>query len=305
MAKVITAPKMTADGVVQALKNDLIRDEYFPGGLFYVELEAPSANRRVDALWVEKFTGKTVGYEIKVSRQDLIHELRQPDKCDPWKRFCDQWWLVVGDPSIIAGMEDEIPADWGICTPPTASNRRMMTVLRPAPKLTPVDKTPLLGKLAGVVGRDIADAQMKKLNSESHERGLLDQLQKLRNELHQAGITEQGANESEVVRRALSIANENLGHRSIYRTYGLRNEEMLDTEAQKLAEFFTHVHIAKMIDEDILKAAQDRAEALENVMRTAVEPLRKHWRTGSILKQVDEIIAKRPANEGTLFEVQP
>lgn len=34
--------KTTARDVLQALRNDLVRDEYNPGGMFYAELEAPS-----------------------------------------------------------------------------------------------------------------------------------------------------------------------------------------------------------------------------------------------------------------------
>lgn len=295
--------KTTAHDVLQALRHDLIRDDYFPGGLFYAELQAPSADRRIDALWVEKFSGKVLGYEIKVTRQDLMAELAQPEKCDPWKRYCDQWWLAVGDPAIIAGLEDQIPEDWGICTPPTAANRRKMTVLRPAPKLASVDKTPLLGKIAGVAGRDIADAQMKQRNAESHEERLRADIRQLQAALHDAGATKESATIADLVRRALDIANEKLRHPQIFNTWSLGIEERMAEESENLAEVLMHAHLSIEADKDMLKAAQDRAEAVERVFRESLEPLRKGWRSGNMLKKVDELMAER-RDAATLFEVE-
>ena len=297
---------MSAHDVLQALRHDLIRDDYFPGGLFYAELQAPSADRRIDALWVEKFSGKVIGYEIKVSRQDLLAELAQPDKCDPWKRYCNQWWLAVGDPSLVAGLEDQIPEDWGICTPPTAANRRKMTVLRPAPKLVPVDKTPLLGKIAGVVGRDIADARMKQRNAESQEERLRTEIRQLQAALREAGVTKESATMTDLVRRALDIATDKLSYGSyIFNQYKLDREDGLAEEAERLAELLMHAHLSLEVDKDLLREATDRAETMERLFREAVEPLRKGWRSGTILKKVDALLAERPTPaEGTLFEVE-
>lgn len=297
---------MTAHDVLQALRHDLVRDDYFPGGLFYAELQAPSADRRIDALWVEKFSGKVIGYEIKVTRQDLLAELRQPEKCDPWKRYCDHWWLAVGDPSLVAGLEDQIPEDWGICTPPTAANRRKMTVLRPAPKLVPVDKTPLLGKIAGVVGRDVAEAHMRKRNAEAREEQQRSEIMQLQAALREAGATQESATMAELVRRALDIATDKLGsHSSIFRRFKLDREEGLVEEAENLATVLLHAHLALEVNKDLLQEATDRAETMERLFSQAVELLRKGWRTGRILKKIDQLLAEQPAPvEATLFEIE-
>lgn len=136
-----------AHQVLKALENDLIRDEFRPTGLFLTEIQAPNSDRRADAIWMTARTARITGYEVKVSRSDLKAELRDPTKCEPWLKYCDQWWLVVGDETILIGLMDEIPEDWGICTPPTSPNRRMMKVIREAPMLAPADKAPVLGKL--------------------------------------------------------------------------------------------------------------------------------------------------------------
>ncbi|UAV84810.1 hypothetical protein BV113_00160 [Glutamicibacter phage BIM BV-113] len=296
---------MKANQVLQALKHDLIRDDHFPGGLFYAELQAPSADRRIDALWVEKFSGKVIGYEIKVTRQDLLAELAQPEKCDPWKRYCDHWWLAVGDPSLVAGLEDQIPEDWGICTPPTAANRRKMTVLRPASKLTPVDKTPLLGKIAGVVGRDVAEAHMRKRNAESHEERLCADIRQMQAALRQAGATKESMNIGDLVRRALDIANDKLVHPSLFNSYNLSSEEGMSEEAENLAQVLMHAHLAIELDKDLLREAKYRSEAVDRALKAAVKPLRDDWRAGSLLKKVDALLAERPSPvEETLFEVE-
>lgn len=52
------------------------------------------------------------GFEIKVSRYDWVKELRNPEKADDIAKFCDFWWLVVGDESIVH--DGELPPTWGL-----------------------------------------------------------------------------------------------------------------------------------------------------------------------------------------------
>ena len=151
----------TAKSVLAALRTDKIRDEYRPSGLLLSEIQAPNSDRRADAIWMSARTAVISGYEIKVTRQDLLSELRDPTKCEPWLKYCDYWWLAVGHASIVDGLMDQIPADWGVCTPPTSPTRRMFTVLRDAPKLVPADKGPVLGKLVSHQAYKAIDQQQK------------------------------------------------------------------------------------------------------------------------------------------------
>lgn len=81
-----------------------------------------------------------IGFELKVSRSDWLHELKQPEKAEEMKQFCDQWYLVIPDESIIK--PGELPEGWGLMV---ASGRgRTIKVKIPAPKLTPVDVDRLL-----------------------------------------------------------------------------------------------------------------------------------------------------------------
>ena len=52
------------------------------------------------------------GHEVKVSRSDWLHELKQPDKAEAFKRYMDHWWLVVPDAAIVK--PGELPEGWGL-----------------------------------------------------------------------------------------------------------------------------------------------------------------------------------------------
>lgn len=53
-----------------------------------------------------------IGFEIKVSRADWINELKDLSKSDAISKYCDRWYLVIGDISIIK--DGELPAGWGL-----------------------------------------------------------------------------------------------------------------------------------------------------------------------------------------------
>jgi hypothetical protein len=52
------------------------------------------------------------GHEVKVSRSDWLTELRDPEKSVQWRGWCNYWWLVVADATIVH--PGELPAGWGL-----------------------------------------------------------------------------------------------------------------------------------------------------------------------------------------------
>lgn len=85
------------------------------------------------------------GHEVKVSRSDWLHELKQPEKAEAFKRHMHRWWLVVPDASIVKA--GELPEGWGLLTlskytipgwgkHPTTHGHRLRARTK-APKLTP------------------------------------------------------------------------------------------------------------------------------------------------------------------------
>ncbi len=143
--------------------TELLRQHYNPDGramghLFMPEIGAPGGRRRADLLVAPisiagAKANTLIGHEIKVTRSDVMAELADPTKADPWLRYCTRWYLVVADPALIEGLT--IPDLWGVMAPPSGRRTRSMTILREAPKLTPDgDMSPALSRLAAyMVGR--------------------------------------------------------------------------------------------------------------------------------------------------------
>lgn len=76
------------------------------------------AGRIADAIAINLWPSRGLevhGFEVKVSRGDWLHELKHPEKAEPIARYCDRWWIAVGDKSIIH--EGELPPTWGLLIP--------------------------------------------------------------------------------------------------------------------------------------------------------------------------------------------
>lgn len=73
------------------------------------------------------------GYEVKVSRSDWLKELREPSKAEAIARYCDRWWIAVGDASI--AKTDELPRGWGLLVPKADGLRvaKQASLLKPKP----------------------------------------------------------------------------------------------------------------------------------------------------------------------------
>lgn len=140
--------KLTAKQLTEILRTHYLPAGRYPPGLFATEVQSPCGRRRADAVFMPTSTTSErgiIGHEIKVSRSDLISELMDPLKCEPWAQYCRRWWLVVSDPDMIAGLN--LPSGWGVLAPPSGRLRVSMTVVRPAPDLEPRDPAPALRRL--------------------------------------------------------------------------------------------------------------------------------------------------------------
>ena len=90
-----------------------------------------------DFIAIDKYatTQAMHGHEVKVSRADWLTELRDPTKAERIKRYCNRWWLVVSDASIVK--DGELPEGWGLMV--KAGDRLRAKVK--APLLTPEPMT--------------------------------------------------------------------------------------------------------------------------------------------------------------------
>lgn len=181
-------------------------------GYFAAEVQAPDSLRRVDALWVPLDTGsrgQLVGHEIKVSRSDVMAELADPMKADAWAKFCDYWWLVVSDPAILDGVD--VPEGWGVMSPPSGRSKRLMTIMRKAPRRKPVDQRDAYATVLARIfyngddqGAQLRHWRERATTAEDRMRTANDQVTEMRRQVYAAGL-QTGAHERKAMERIRTI----------------------------------------------------------------------------------------------------
>lgn len=104
------------------------------------------------------------GFEVKVNRGDWLNEMRDPAKSSEIQRYCDYWWLVIGDEFIV--QDGELPQTWGLLVAEASGIRHK----REAPTLesVPLDR----GFIASLL-RNAAELPNKEAKDE-YGRGLLE-----------------------------------------------------------------------------------------------------------------------------------
>lgn len=131
-----TRTMKTEAAVYEAIRKTYPAPEYavLPG---VADGTGGNSRRRIDALvmncWPSR--GLTIAaIEIKVSRSDVHRELKKPAKAEAIARYCDQFWMAVGDASIVAA--EELPPTWGLLVPGRGGKMvvaRESAALEPAP----------------------------------------------------------------------------------------------------------------------------------------------------------------------------
>lgn len=74
--------------------------------------------RTADAMAMSLYPSRGLelhGFEVKVSRSDVLRELKEPEKAEELCTFCNRWWLVLSDASLIK--PGELPPTWGLLVP--------------------------------------------------------------------------------------------------------------------------------------------------------------------------------------------
>jgi hypothetical protein len=73
------------------------------------------ANRHADALALNLWPSRGLhlsGFEMKSYRGDWLRELKDPEKAEEIAKYCNYWWIVAANASIVK--PDELPQPWGL-----------------------------------------------------------------------------------------------------------------------------------------------------------------------------------------------
>lgn len=96
------------------------------------------ASRSCDLLTVNLWPSDGLewqGHEIKASRSDWLREIKTPDKADAFARYCDRWWIVAADKSMVH--LDELREGWGLMVPHGDGLRVVVGAAKREPADTP------------------------------------------------------------------------------------------------------------------------------------------------------------------------
>lgn len=107
------------------------------------------------------------GFEIKVSRADWLNELKKPDKCQPSKKFCHKWWLVIADEKMVK--DGELPEDWGMM----AVVNGTLKIIKKAPILEPAPlEIDFVASLLRTDARETIPLDVHRDKMKDHKRDL-------------------------------------------------------------------------------------------------------------------------------------
>jgi hypothetical protein len=195
------------------------------------------------------------GHEIKVSRTDVLAELDDPTKAEPWAQYCSRWWLVLANPRLIDGLD--IPDAWGVMAPPSGRRTRSMTVLKPAPELSPHEPGPGIARLAAwqlyVTNTRIGGLVQEKAHLEQHLAAVRQEVATLR----AAGVSA-GSREAQRVARILAAVQESARD---HHFWGEVND------ADVVAALVDH-----LATRDAARAVRNELQAVVRTVRRLVEP---------------------------------
>lgn len=130
--------------------------------------------RRCDAIAMSLWPSRGLelhGFEIKISRGDFLRELKDPDKAEKIARYCDRWWLVADDDTIV--QDGELPPTWGLLV----RHGKSLRLKKDATKLEPAELTRrFLAALLRVAattmpGPKKLEAEIKAARAEGVEQG--------------------------------------------------------------------------------------------------------------------------------------
>jgi hypothetical protein len=109
------------------------------------------------------------GHEVKVSRSDWLHELKDPTKADAFKQYMHRWWLVVPDAKIVK--PGELPEGWGLLVVgkrttqgawPNYHERRTEFRLKAATQAPKLDPEPVPVELLATLMRSTAKTSKRR-----------------------------------------------------------------------------------------------------------------------------------------------
>lgn len=180
MSEASAAEKWTSEDVTKALRARFSGQEWailfeVRSGTGYREPVTRTADAIAMNLWPSRGL-ELHGIEIKVSRSDWTKELAAPEKAESIARFCDRWWLAVGDASIVK--PGELPGAWGLLVP--RGDKLVAKVEAPKLDPQPLSRAFLASLLRSAQGQLSPEAELERVRIEARQKGVEDGMERAR-----------------------------------------------------------------------------------------------------------------------------
>lgn len=135
------------------------------------ETGASGAGRTADAIAMQLWPSRGLelhGFEVKVTRSDLLRELKDPVKAEEIARYCHRWWLAVPRGLCDLG---EVPPAWGLYE---IDGRGVSTTKPAEPRsdVTPVGYSFLASLLRNGTRVDGLKTVLDRARTEAHREGI-------------------------------------------------------------------------------------------------------------------------------------
>jgi hypothetical protein len=128
-----------------------------------------TADALVMSLWPSRGLD-LIGFEIKISRNDWLSELKRPEKAESIARYCNLWYLVVSSEDIVKS--GELPSAWGLLAPKGTVLRIVKEAVQTPAE--PISRTFLAALLRNAAGAIVPRAEIDEELKREHARGLRD-----------------------------------------------------------------------------------------------------------------------------------
>lgn len=231
------AAKFTSEhAVYRALRNRFKAPEYavLPG---VRNATGYGQSREIDALMMGLWPSRGLhlhGVEIKVSRSDWLRELRNPNKQEAIFKYCDRFWLAVGDASIVK--PDELPDTWGLLVP----HGKALKIRKKAPDLE-----------GGDLSRPFLAAILRRVDEVKMDPALEREIRKELQEHYQEKLTES----HEYLSRALDAEGK-------VKVLEAKLEACIDFEERSGLRFHRYQRHRLHAVADLVKALRHQADSL-------------------------------------------
>ncbi len=152
--------------------------ERYAGGDWAFLVEVPNGtgaakSRSADAIAMSLWPSRGLdlqGFEVKSSRADWIKELKEPGKAEAICKFCDRWWIVVGDKKIV--QPGELPPTWGLMVP--RGDKLVVEVDAPKLESQPITRAFLAGLFRRSMEQLVPKEQRQAFDMKEYQRGRKD-----------------------------------------------------------------------------------------------------------------------------------